>query len=469
MSLQKYKIRKNTVDKNRKKEFINLNDQFFLGILGTRGGGKSWLLEIIMAYFWSIGYTCLDLWSAPNFENYFWCLARKASNRRIPITIIAPDTLITDGEAEEKRHAFNDEWHGQFPLVRIVKVPVPTSKEYTEANHRIFEVVRDAILQCRDERRVFCFNPRIFPDEVAMYRVLEIIFRGIDKVAYDYFDAVEPEDIDLISDKVQKIRALNKHKILFIAREFGELVPARMKGDKSGMSTLVKKAQLKLFRLARHSSVSGAIDYQNASDADSSVRNQIDVWGVKEWNRQLAGENFQWIFDKVDGKHKYIVDYYKGSQKGLAMADSAYPPIEMITHNWFYGFGKAKIPILFPVGDTYTRHKEPTDKWDKITGIPLVHDEIMLKKQLTNVGSKTSKRDNNELFDLLHDLKFNAKAGNGKSIKRTWEEVRLLAPNEIEKRNINVSIDFITISHEQVASKYSKLKLKYKAKSEEKD
>ena len=444
---QLYKIRKNTVDPSKINRFLDMNRQQFMGILGVRGEGKSVLIEGLAYQYWKAGYTILDLWGAPNYENYFWCISADGHKTKIPITILAPESLI---DPKEQVNNFNATQLTDYPLVRIVRLPNPTAKEHTEQNEQIFNTVRDEIIRCNKERRVLAFNAKAFPDENSMFRILEIIFRGVDKIAYDNFKALEPEDVGVKTRQEMTVRQKNQHKFLFVVREFGELAPARMKGDKSGQSTIIKKAQLKLFRLARHASVSGFIDYQNASDVDSAIRHQIDVWAIKGWTRDLAGEQFQWVFDKIEARRTKILEHYRYSQDGRTLADSVYPPVELLDFRWYYGFNAYKIPKLYPVPLSPTKHKEPTDKWEFITKIPLNHDFSLIKKANAS-SNKASRADERDLFNIMTELKK----------KYKWSEVREKISIMQENGEVNSNLQFNAISDNQVSSKYSKLQKKY--------
>ena len=158
---QLLKIRKNTVDNKKIRGFLDMSKQQFLAVLGVRGEGKSVLLEGLGYKYWKAGYTVLDLWGAPNYENYFWCLSADEHKTKIPITIIAPETLIVDHEAIDK---FNQIQMTDYPLVRIALVPTPTAKEDSEQNDMILGILTEEIIRCRKERRIFCFNAKIFPD-----------------------------------------------------------------------------------------------------------------------------------------------------------------------------------------------------------------------------------------------------------------------------------------------------------------
>jgi hypothetical protein len=192
--------------------------------------------------------------------------------------------------------------------------------------------------------------------------------------------------------------------MVFLIREFGEVAPARLKGDKSGESTLIKKALLKFVRLARHANIDGVIDYQNSSDADSAIRNQIGTWFIKKWTEQLAGENFNDLFQTIDGKRKRIFEKMGYTDMAFKFADSVYPSIEKLSHYWFYVHKEGDPPRLKKVPELHIRHKEPSDKWVKLTGIPILYDKELLKKATTSGSStKIAKNETNIVCELIHE------------------------------------------------------------------
>ena len=76
------KIRKDTVDRKKFGALVDITKQYLIGILGIRGAGKSYLGESMIQRYFDVGYTCLDLWSAPNMENAFWIFAKKGHKKR---------------------------------------------------------------------------------------------------------------------------------------------------------------------------------------------------------------------------------------------------------------------------------------------------------------------------------------------------------------------------------------------------
>jgi hypothetical protein len=446
------KIRKDTVDKTHG-SLIDLNRQQFIGILGARGSGKSYLGDTFLEMYNRQGYTCLDLFSAPYYENFFWILPKDGLNadekpftKRIPITIVAPESLIVDQEGIDK---FNAQVNTRYPLVRIVKLPTATVKAYSEQNDKILEIITAEILRCRDEHRILTFNTSVFPVEKIMYLTLEIIFRGILKVSNEHFYKLTEADVGHKLSTHEK----NYHKMAFQLREIGQLFPSMVKGDQSGFSKNTKKGFMEFSRLARHGSIDGIFDYQNSSDTMSSIRNQIDVWCLKKWNRQLAGEQFDWIFPVIKSKRDFIAEKFRFNKYGWKRADSAFPMIESLNKTWFYGLIAGYNPKLFPVPSLGVRHKEPTDKWTKITGIKLDHDMSMIESASNAGKAKTSKKDEKDLYDMMLSLK---------SIRgNTWSDVGETLATKQKSGEIVATVDFSTASALHVGSKFAKLKKKF--------
>ncbi len=396
------KLRKNTVERTTREGLIDITKQYLVGILGVRGSGKSVLLEAYLEKYFDAGYTVLDLWSAPNMENAFWIFARKGHKKRIPITILAPESFIIN-EAQIDR--FNGNYITKEPLVEFVKLPNPSKKTDSEQNEKILEILTEAILGCRNRRRILVFNPFLFPNEVNMFRTLEILMRNLITISQNHFHAIDPKSVKKEKKEDMTIPQRTYHKMVFGIREFGEVAPARIKGDKSGESTLIKKALLKFVRLARHANIDGIIDYQNAADAESAIRNQIDIWLIKKWSEDLGGEHFANLFKRVRSKRQMILDDGDWKDDAFELADSLFPPIENLTYYWMYVRKLGVQPYLDEVPELHIRHKEPDDKWDILTGIELKHDKELVASSKEISSIKASMSDERALYFMVKELK----------------------------------------------------------------
>jgi len=418
--------------------------------LRTHNSGKSYLGEATLENYYEYGFTCLDLWSAPNMENAFWIFAKEGHKKRIPITILAPESFILP---EARIDAFN----GKFPftresLVKFVKLPSPTKRSDSDVNEKILEILVQVVQDCREHRRIMVFNPYMFPNETEMFRTLEILMRNLITIANNHFTALKPEDVGKKSKDEMTIREKTYHRIAFLMREFGEVAPARLKGDKSGESTIIKKALLKFVRLARHANIDGIIDYQNSTDVDASIRNQIDVWLVKTWTRELGGENFQWIFNHVSEKRNKIFEEEGYNDDSFQWADSLYPPIEKLAKGWFYVARSGDIPKLRRVPDLGVKHKEPDDKWWFMTNIPIEFDLEQITSNRNQDGTIVSRSDEKLLLLTIEQIK------NEKSRKpKRWREIKEILVEKQKSGEIRWHLQISDMKTDSIARFYKRI------------
>ena len=448
-------LRKDTVDRSTNKKIIDVFRQNLIGILGIRGSGKSYLGEATFERYYDYGFTCLDLWSAPNMENAFWIFAREGHKKRIPITILAPESFIYP---ESRIDAFNGKFITREPLVKFVKLPSPTKRSESEVNEKILEILTEVVKDCRDNRRIMVFNPYMFPNETEMFRTLEILMRNLITISNKYFNAIKPEDVGKKTKEEMTDRQRVYHKMAFLMREFGEVAPARLKGDKSGESTLIKKALLKFVRLARHANIDGIIDYQNATDVDASIRNQIDIWLIKTWTPELAGENFQWLFNYVNDKRTKIFQEEGFNDASFQWADSVYPPIQKLTQKWFYVARSGDTPKLRKVPELGIKHKEPDDKWWFLTNIPIEFDKEMDAKRSQETHARTSKYDQKVVYLAIKELK--SKKGR---TKLNWTEISQEMAKKQKNGEIIYTSDFSTIKPNTITKAYTKMRTMFEA------
>lgn len=446
------KVRKNTTEIPKKGGVISIEKQNLIGILGVRGAGKSVLLESILERYWDCGYTVLDLWGAPNMENAFWIFARENHKKRIPITILAPESLDLDYMQVLR---YNDKFLTKRDLIKFVKVPNPTAKYESEQNEQIIEIISNTILNCRDERRILVFNPFMFPNEALMFRILEILLRSLFTIAHNYFHAIKPKDVGKGSYNELTLQEKTHHKMAFGIREFGEVVPARIKGDQSGESTRIKKALLKFVRLARHFNIDGVVDYQNASDAESAIRNQFNIWLIKKWTKELGGESFKPLFDRIDDKRGEILGKYGANKRGFFRANNWFPEVENLTYYWMYVKKDGVPPYLNATPELHIKHKEPRDNWEDLTGIELKHDQSKVNQTNAGSSSKMGKREEKammlEIDSLL--LKYKNKRPN-------WTEILGSLAKMQEDGDISTKIDFKTAKPNTVRMKWARWKKK---------
>jgi hypothetical protein len=284
-----------------------------------------------------------------------------------------------------------------------------------------------------------------------MFRTLEILMRNLITISQNHFHAIDPKSVGKEKKDDMTKQQRTYHKMVFGIREFGEVAPARIKGDKSGESTLIKKALLKFVRLARHANIDGIIDYQNAADAESAIRNQIDIWLIKKWTEDLGGEHFAYLFKRVNSKRQRILERRDWTNKAYSVADSLFPPIENLTYYWMYVKKLGVQPYLDKVPELHIRHKEPDDKWDILTGIELKHDKELVASSGGSSTPKARKSDIKMTFLTIKDMKENSKQK-----KLTWNQVIDKMKEKQETEGVSFHLDFKNVKEGSLSKMYSR-------------
>ena len=395
-----------TIERETDNQIINPNKQQCVAVLGRKGKGKSYTIESCRDRLHQLGQTIFDVYASDNLENAFSCVDDGNNKVRIPITLLAPDSVLysqyamdsyngrifTKKEMYQKGYTeLNQEYRDnqQKPRskrgkewVRIVKLPPatkPSKKKNADAgnNAKIIEIFTQAILDCRKQRRMLVFNPLMFPDEGMMYRTLEVIIRSLRDLRHKHF--VKPTEQAVGKPRSEWTRGIRKcwNKLNLVIRELGELCPAKLKGDKTGASTLVKKAMLQFMRKARHYVINCIADWQNWSDVDAGVRSQFDIFILKKWTMNLSGDSWKWAFDFIDRKRREILEPMQYSKKAFRDANRKWPPLQLINPRFMYNAVGDEL-YLWPVPEMITHHKEAEEDWSDYTGIEFEHDENLI-------------------------------------------------------------------------------------------
>ncbi len=414
--------------------------------IGRRGFGKSNYIEYVANKLYSdFGWTLLDIWASDNLENAFHCINLNCKGNdeetcnchsAFPITLLAPENITYEQSAVDhfnKQHYTQTEWNKKFPdkifdsvyppmkpkserpkeLVKIVKLPKPTKTFGTEQNQKIAELFEKTVLDCRINRRVMVFNPKMFPSETDSFRTLEVLIRKLNDIAYRHFHKLTPQDVGKTSRSEMTTREKCYDKMVVLVREMGELTPSsKLKSDQSGESVRVKKAVLSVIRKFRHHQISLLTDFQNFTDCESSIRSQLDLLTLVNTTKRLGGDELKWVFDEIEKRHFAIKAKY--GRKGKQIAEDKCPLVNELKQGQAYVVYPNDHIRLWDIPMPPFHHKRPDQHWESITGIHFG----WTKETIASDGSNSSKTDEKLLFSLIYE-KRNPKTG--KSMK--WNEV----------------------------------------------
>ena len=424
--------------------YINPNKCVINYTIGRRGFGTSTYGEYVCSKLFQVGWTVLDIWASDNLENCFTCINLNCKDNpdevcnchtAFPITLLAPENVTFDQNAVDrfnKQIYTQTEWYKKFPkrqynlvyppmkpasdrpkpLVKIVKFPKPTKTYATEQNIKIADIFEQTVLDCRDNRRILIFNPKMFPSETDSFRTLEIIIRKLNDIAYRHFNKLTPEDVGKSSRSEMTTQEKCYDKMVVLIREMGEISPSsKLKADASGESVKVKKAILKVVRTLRHNQISLQTDFQNMLDVESSIRSQLDLLTLVNTTKRLAGDDLKWVFDEIEKRHYAIKAKY--GRKGDQYAKQWQPLVHELKQGQVYSVYPNDHIRLWDIPMPNFQHKKPDEKWSKITGI--YFDWI---KEVSVVDGSPGRTDEKLLFSLIYEKK-NPK--NAKGLK--WNEI----------------------------------------------
>ena len=182
------------------------------------------------------------------------------------------------------------------PLIKTQHITPPTSKQRKEVFREEFT---KAVLSAREDNRVLVLSPAIFEGEMDKFETIAEIFRMI-----SYMMNKSGHFMPLTKEKVGKERKYwtkkqkNWHKVAIVINELRSVSPSsKMHGEKGASSS--KKAIFDYIPEARHYSTWFLADYQNPSDIFDGVRYQANIVVIKRGSRNILGDNWGWLFDRV--------------------------------------------------------------------------------------------------------------------------------------------------------------------------
>jgi len=183
------------------------------------------------------------------------------------------------------------------PLIKVQRFTTPTSADRKKKFHDEFTQI---ILDCRKEHRILVMNPTLFDGEMDKFYTLAEVFRMMPNLMTNsgHFKPLTEKDVG----KPRKYWTRKQkawHKVALVINEIRSVAPSsNLHGDKdAGIS---KKAVFGFVPEARHFKTWLLADYQDPEDLYSGIKKQGNLTVVKRGSRNILGENFSWLFNKVE-------------------------------------------------------------------------------------------------------------------------------------------------------------------------
>ena len=508
MSSRPFKIRTDTRSIQKEDRVIDEDRQQICFCLALRGEGKSNLLEALAEKQFRHGYTILDLHAPPNFENAFWCIPKfkdtdengnpdkKLFEKEIidfkkdpvkfmkdresyPVTILCSESFQWDQYALDR---FNDrlysseEWYADHPtenfnliypplkpkskwgkeMIRFVRFPILKKNQDADGNVKVLEILTNIILDCRLNRRFLVLNRQAFGNENQYFWMMEMIMRALPEICEKHFIKKFQHSVGVETEKEMSKVDKKWHRMTVIHREMGELAPAKLKADKLGESTAVKKALLGFARVCRHSEIDWFGDWQKNKDVEDAIRNQCDTWLFKKYNKDLGGDEKKPFFDKIDWLRKRILLKGNNTRKAKMIADSWYPNVEELAKKYFYAKFLSGNIRLFKVPENRHQHKEPYMKFGDLTGIKMWHDKSKIPETISGTEGKVSKNDQMSLYQLMKSMR---NSPDGKVMM--WDDIGIKLGEMQAKGELSYSCQLKDKDGNWLSATFGKLKKKF--------
>jgi|APSaa5957512535_1039671.scaffolds.fasta_scaffold03375_3 hypothetical protein len=180
-------------------------------------------------------------------------------------------------------------------LIKIQHFTPPTTKARLEKFREDFV---NAVLQAREERRIFVISPAIFEGQMDKFETIAEIFKMIKWIMNSSGHFMELKESEHGSRKNWTKKMKGWHKVAIVINELRSVSPSsKMHGEKGASSS--KKAIFDYIPEARHFKTWFLGDYQNPSDLFDGVRHQANLVIIKRASANILGGDWTWLFDKV--------------------------------------------------------------------------------------------------------------------------------------------------------------------------
>lgn len=182
------------------------------------------------------------------------------------------------------------------PLITVKHITPPTNSSRKEVFQKQFTEI---VLEARKQRRIVVMNPAIFEFANDKFDTLAEIIRMIPYLMNKsgHFSPLTEKDVGK-PRKYWTRKEKSWHKVAIVINELRSVAPSsRLSGERE--SSKSKKAIFDFIPEARHMKTWFLGDYQNPEDLYAGVRYQANVVIIKRASKNILGNDWSWLFDKI--------------------------------------------------------------------------------------------------------------------------------------------------------------------------
>ena len=182
------------------------------------------------------------------------------------------------------------------PLIKIRQFTTPTS---TDRRKKFRDEFTQIILDARNEHRFIVMNPSIFEGEMDKFDTIAEIFKMMPylKTRSGHFKPLTVKDVGK-PRKYWSKKQRSWHKFVIVINEIRSVAPSsNLHADKEA-----GKSKRQIFGYIPEDRHFGwfMADYQDPEDLYSGIKKQGSLTIIRRGSRNILGENFSWLFTKVE-------------------------------------------------------------------------------------------------------------------------------------------------------------------------
>ncbi len=379
-------------------------------------------------------YIEFDQETLDRFNGVFWEDLEEYKKYRIDITS-EEKQLLQEGrlkKPESMRHE----------LIKVRHITPPTTTKRREKFQGEFESI---VLTARDERRIVVMNPSFFEIPLEKFETLAEMIKML-----KYLMNTSGHFMPLSEKKVGKKRKYwtrkqkSWHKLAIVINEVRSVAPSsKLSGEKEAGRS--KRAIYDFIPEARHMKTWFIADYQNPSDLFAGIRYQSNNVIIKRGSRNILGEDWTWLFEKIKNdrlglfrsytgeyveKYEEMFYYLKDNPEVKKYLDDRRPLVDELPSNKGY--------VTFPNNEVKLErfdlpsfhHKTSLEDFQQITGIRWIvnlEKKSEEDKPTSNYNTKNKKKIKEEILSKIDYMVTKEK----KSFKEVREELI-----EMEKQGV---------------------------------
>ena len=339
--------------------------------------------------------------------------------------------------------------------IKVVKLPFPSKTDGTEINEEIMKRFTDAVLSCRQTKRILCYVPSLFPTDFARYRTLAIIVTNLPKVTDKHFQPLYEKDVGKPKEQWSKEQK-NHHRFCILLRELAELSPANMKTNE--FANLTKRSILSIIYTSRHSRISILCDVQKVESVFKEVRSMCNTILIKRSTSSLLGEELKDVKKRIEANQDRLFAKFGRGDDAKQFVYSKYPPLEKLNKNYCYVLYDDDWIEKWHIPNTMHHKKQEDDSFFKITGFSYKFDEEMIKAQHQKKSAKVeeSNKDDQELYEFIHKLR-NPKEGKGDS----WINIKTMLVDQQSNGKFKKQDSFKSKDHNSIGKWFKRNSARY--------